>query len=61
MRYNNEPYSRKIDKAWGYEMLYTPEDFPVVREKAVWRVGGTREFRPAQSLEVISPKLLREE
>jgi mannose-6-phosphate isomerase len=41
MKYKNEPYSRKIDKAWGYEMLYAPEDFPVVA-KALYGRGGNR-------------------
>jgi mannose-6-phosphate isomerase-like protein (cupin superfamily) len=41
MKYNNEPYSRKIDKAWGYEMLYAPEDFPAVA-KALYGRGGNR-------------------
>jgi hypothetical protein len=41
MKYNSKPYSRKIDKAWGYELLYAPPDFPVVA-KVLHGKGGNK-------------------
>jgi mannose-6-phosphate isomerase len=45
MKYNNESHSRKIDKAWGYEMLYAPEDFPVVAKVLHGRGGNKISFQ----------------
>lgn len=39
MRFSLEPFQKKVDKPWGYEIIYTPEGLPYTGKVLVVKPG----------------------